>query len=154
MADSKEELMMQDLKTKLEAITLANGYDNEVKSVQRFEMIEQTFVEQPVIILGFAGIEHKSRVNPNIVWEMATILIAAYIKHDKTDDTRSTDAILVSLDADIYKAVMQDRTLGGLAKDLSRVSVFPDDQQVPIPYVAHVSEFAVQYTHLIDTAIN
>jgi len=145
---------MQALKTLLEGITVANGFDNEVRSVQRFEMGGNDFVDVPVILLGLEEVNHKNRVQPNIVWETASITIAAYIRHSKAEDARSTDAILISLNADIYKAVMVDRTIGGLSKDLSLVSVFPDEIQEPVKHVAHVSEFAVEYTHLIDSAVN
>ena len=154
MAESKEERIMQALETLLQGITIANGFENDVKSVQRFEMMSNDFVDVPLIILGMDQVTHKERVQPNIVWETGTVLIAVYIRHSQSEDSRSTDAILLSLDADIYNAVMVDRTIGGLSKDLSRVAVFPHDIEEPIPHVAHVSEFAVDFTHLIDSVVN
>lgn len=147
MAESKAELIMQAIKTRLEAVSA-------IASVQRFEMNGNTFVNVPVAIVQFSETTHSRRVQPNIVWEQATILVGVYVRHDKTIDPRSTDAVLVALDGDIYAAVMADRTLGGLTKDLSRVSVFPEDIEEPVKHVGHVSEFMADYTHLIDSVIN
>ena len=154
MAESKIELIMQAIETLLKGITLGNGYDNEVRSVQRFEMGGNDFAAVPVILVGLEEENHKKRDQPNTVWETATISVEAYIRHSKSEDARSTDAILISLNADVYKAMMVDRTLGGLCFDLSRVSVFPHELEEPVPHVAHVSEFTVEYSHLINSVVN
>lgn len=152
MADSKEETIVGALVTNLQGITIANGYVNDLASVQRFEMAAQLWTDTPLAIVQVAEVNHKNRVQPNVVWEMATVLIGVYVRHNKLNDARSTDAILLSLDADIYEAVMQDLTLGGLTKTISRASVFFDEIQEPILHMGHISEFMVEYTHLIDSA--
>jgi len=152
MADAKEETIVQALMVNLAAITITNGYRNDLASVQRFEMAEQVWAAAPLAIVQMVEVTHKNRVQPNVVWEMATVLVGIYVRHNKLEDARSTDAILLSLDADIYEAVMQDLTLGGLTKTISRVSVFYDEIQEPLQHMGHVSEFMLEYTHLIDSA--
>jgi hypothetical protein len=153
MADSKIEQVMQAILNQLALISPVNGYTNTLESIQRFDMTGNSFVKVPVVILQLSEITQTARVQPNIVWERATVLVGVYVRHDKELDTRSTDAILISLDSDIYAATMFDRTLGGLTKDLSRVSVFPEDIEEPIKHVGHVSEFMVEYTHQIDSVV-
>jgi hypothetical protein len=144
---------MQAMVTQVQAVTVTNGYANTIASVQRFEMTGNDFVEVPVVILSMSEAMQTRRVQPNIVWEQMTVLIGVYIRHNKAIDPRSTDAILISLDADIYQAIMADRTLGGLTKDLGRTSVFPEDVEEPIKHVGHVSEFMAEFTHTIDSVV-
>ena len=153
MADTKEEQIVQAIFNNLKKISLVNGYQNDIPAIQRFEMGGNDFVDVPLLVVQLGEVNFVERVRP-AVWELATIFVAVYVRHDKSIDTRSTDAILLSLDGDIYRSIMEDFTLGGLATSVSRVSVTPDDIEEPIVHVAHISEFVARYTHPFASAVD
>ena len=116
MADTIREQIIDNIKTTLEGITIANGYVNTIQSVQRWEKSGNTLVNMPCIIIT-PGPEEK-RDLPGLIKECElTVYIDTYIIHDKVANPESTDEMLNTLIGDIEKALMVDYQRGESGDD-------------------------------------
>ena len=105
----------KNIKTTLEAITTANGYDNTVESVQREEVYGQDMAVMHVIII-LQGSETKIReIEPNIIRKM--IVPITVITQRQEEDPMSSGEIKNSFQADNVKAMSLDVTRGNNAID-------------------------------------
>ena len=140
------EQILANWEIKLNTILKANGFTEDVKSVQRFHMDGNDFSVVPLIILQFQEEELLQRSNTS-VQEKAMLAIAPYIRHTKEDDARSSDTILSIWTAAIYQVIMADVLVGGLAQGVQRMRVYNDEIEDPIRHLARVSEYQVIYSH-------
>lgn len=114
MADSIREQILQNVKTSLEQILVANGYDNDIRSVERGKLDaldNQTF---PCIGI-FEGDDSRaseSSGNAGFANRMAYLVIEGWIE-DPQDQSKAVNSLI----ADTEKALMVDRQRGGLAHD-------------------------------------
>lgn len=132
MAETVRESILANIKTKLSAISVANGYRAAVASVQRWSQHGNTLVSVPCIIISAGEDKWDASKTPVIRAEMDVVL-TAWIRQAE-DDTNPTDKILNDLLADIFECLWADTTLGGKAIDLDFDSIYPFETIEGNPY--------------------
>lgn len=139
------ESILEDLRTTLGGITTANGFNNDIQSVQRWRQQGNSLVVVPCIVVN-AGPEEKDPVpNPFMTCRL-TVYIDIWTRQDEAD-ARSTDTILNSLLGDVEKALTQDITRGGFAKDTNIKSNSLFETLEGQPYSGIVIELEIIYQH-------
>jgi hypothetical protein len=139
------ESILEDLRTTLGGITTANGFNNDIQSVQRWRQQGNSLVVVPCIVVN-AGPEEKDPVpNPFMTCRL-TIYVDIWTRQDEAD-SRSTDTILNSLLGDVEKALTQDITRGGFAKDTNIKSNSLFETLEGQPYSGIVIELEIIYQH-------
>ncbi len=146
--ETVRERILADIKTTLEGITQANGYnfDFTPQTVQRWSMHGNTPVDIPMIIITPGDETEESSVHPFTECSLSVFLSVFYI-NDK-NDTTPTDIYLNRLQADIKKAVLLDHTRGGEAVDTEIVSTSPFVTTEGQHYAGLVIELKIKYRHL------
>ena len=107
------ESILENLRTTLEQITEANGYHNDIASVQRWRQSGNSLLNVPCIVIN-AGPEEKEPVPNPFTTCRFTVYLDVWMRQDQSDP-QPTDALLNSLLGDIEKALMVDYTRGGFA---------------------------------------
>jgi hypothetical protein len=144
MATIRENILA-NLKTVLSTISIANGYDNNIASVQRYLMHGNPLVNVPAIIIT-AGPERKAP-NPNPLQTChMTVFLEIWVTQAQSDTT-PTDTVINSIYGDIEKAVMVDVTRGGNAIDNLVVGAVPFETIEGQPYAGLIIELDVEYQH-------
>ena len=139
------ENILENLRTVLSAIKTANGYSNDVQSVQRWRQQGNSLVAVPCVVIN-AGPEEKDPVpNPFMTCKF-TVYLDVWTRQDDADP-QSTDTILNSLLGDVEKAVMQDVTRGGFARDTNIKSNTLFETLEGQPYSGIVMEIEIIYQH-------
>ena len=120
--ETVRERILANIKSTLENITQANGYnfDFSPQAVQRWSMHGNTPVDIPMIIITPGDELEEPSVHPFSECALSVFLSIFYI-NDKNDVT-PTDIYLNRLQGDIKKAVLLDHTRGGEAIDTDIVS--------------------------------
>lgn len=146
MTDTIRELIQQNIDAVLKTITIANGYNNTVVSVQRWEQNGNSLLLAPCIIQVPNPEEKTEGPHPYSTCRLP-IDIYIFVRHDKTEDSRATDAILNSLLGDIEKALKIDSTRGGNAENtiIKNNSFIVNEQGEPISGI--IVEIEVVYYH-------
>jgi len=117
------ENILLNLKSTLEAITKAHGYNNDIASVQRWSQRGPALASMPTIIINAGPEEKKPEPNPLVTCTF-NVYIDIWTNHLESD-TRSSDEILDSLLGDVEKALMIDITRGGYAIDTNVLRNYP-----------------------------
>lgn len=139
------ENILENLKTALSGVTAANGYANDIQSVQRWRQQGNSLASVPCAVIN-AGPEEKDPVpNPYMTCRL-TVYIDVWTRQDDSDP-QSTDTLLNSLLGDIEKAVMLDITRGGYAKDTNIKSNTLFETLEGQPYSGIVMEIEIVYQH-------
>lgn len=149
MADSIRELIIKNVKTTLEGITLAAGYTNAVASVQRFRQSGQSQVAFPMIIIREGAETSKDGpmgISPKITHQL-TIDLLLIVVHDEATDARQSDEVMNSFLADVQKAMLVDRTRGGYAVETNLTGSEPLDVEDAQRDIEQVVSWEVQYRH-------
>jgi hypothetical protein len=112
---SVKEKIVQDVEEALQGISRANGYENNLEVVERWEQDGNSKELVPAL---FIHSELKSSEElPGLVTRcVVTITIDCWVCHDKTKFAKSSDAYLDTFESDIIKAVMDDYQRSGLAE--------------------------------------
>lgn len=114
MADTIREKILANIKTTLETITVANGYNKTIASVQRWKQSGNALKTVPCIIIGAGHEEYEDR--PGFITSCKfSVMLDLWIRHNETVDNMSTDALLNIYLGDIKKALMVDHHRGGYA---------------------------------------
>lgn len=147
MSDSIRELIVKNRKAALETITVANGYDNTIASVQRRMQGGQTFTAVPVIIITEDDEDKTGEAAHPYIYKRLMIALSVVTRIDEAADSRSADEVLNSLRADVEKAWMADNTCGGYAIDTDYEGSGPLDVIEGQPEIGSFIMFSVQYRH-------
>ena len=139
------ENILENLRTTLAVITTVNGYHNDIQSVQRWRQQGNSLVAVPCIVIN-AGPEDKVPVPNPFMTCKHTVYLDVWARQDEADP-QSTDTILNSLLGDVEKAVMQDVTRGGYAKDTNIKSNTLFETLEGQPYSGVVLELEIIYQH-------
>ena len=107
------ELILQNIKTTLEGISIANGYNNDFENVQRYDVHNSTLVNLPCIIMSVVGEEKQLSPHPFFTCTMRVSIDVFFTQAE--DDTTSTYQYINSFLGDVEKAIMQDVYRGSLA---------------------------------------
>ena len=139
------ENILANIKSTLEGITPANGYENAIASVQRWDKRGNALRLVPCIVVS-SGPEQKDPFpNPMFTCHL-TVYLDVWVRQDSSDD-QGTDSILSSLLGDIEKAIMADHTRGGFAKNTVMRSNVPFESVEGQPHAGLIIEIEVLYQH-------
>ena len=121
MPNTVREEILQDIKTELSEISVANGFDNNIQSVSQWDPngIALQAVPRIVITLG-------SESNDDDAYDLTTCRLTVYITvYSRIDEGSATaaDTALNSLLGDIKKKLKEDITRGGKAVDTKFLEV-------------------------------
>ncbi len=149
MADTIREKILENIKTILEGISIANGYNNDIASVQRWKQAGNSLIQVPCIIVN-AGPEEKEQ-RPGLMSSCKfSCFVDVWIRHDENDNPGSTDKILNSLLGDIEKALMVDYQRNGNAVNTRILRNLSFETTEGQPYAGLIIDIEVEYRHKID----
>ena len=139
------ERILANIKTTLEAITIANGYVNTIASVQRWDKRGNPLRQVPCIVVNAGQEEKQMSPNPYFTCRLS-VYLDVWIRQDEADAT-ATDVILSGILGDIEKAIMIDNTRGGFAIDTNIKSNVPFETVEGQPHAGLTIELEVLYQH-------
>lgn len=142
---SVRENLLENIKTTLEGITKANGYDYDIASVQRWKQHGNDFISQPVIIIC-AGNEEKEATPSSLVTCNLKVYLDVYVRQEE-DATEPTDTLLNEILRDIEVALSADYTRGGYAHETRVTNIFPFVTSEEAPHAGFTIEVTVLYQH-------
>jgi len=142
------ESILENLRTTLETILIANGYHNDIASVQRWRQSGNSLLNVPCIVIN-AGPEEKEPVPNPFTTCRFTVYLDVWMRQDASD-LQPTDALLNSLLGDIEKALMVDYTRGGFAKDTNIKSNVLFETLEGQPQAGIVIDLEIIYQHKQD----
>ena len=142
------ERILQNIKTVLEGVTIANGYnfDFTPATVQRWSMHGNRMVDMPMVVIS-PGDEDESSL-PNPFEECLLTLYLDIFFVNEENDPVPTDTYLNRLQGDIKKAILQDSTRAGNAVDTDVLGTTPFETTEAQPYAGIIIEVRVRYRHL------
>lgn len=152
MPNSIQEQIVLKVAAQLQRIATANGDDNTIATVQRFNQSGVDLSVVPTILLkeGDVSVEKAESVYPSVQKRMELIAVAI-ARQDETPtstDTRDGGAILNSLVADMERMLQRNRTWDGLAIETDAPSYLSVDMDAVEPHLAMGVRFEVVYRHL------
>ncbi|MDD5450197.1 MAG: hypothetical protein PHO42_06370 [Candidatus Omnitrophica bacterium] len=139
------ENIIANLKTTLEAITQANGYNNDIASVQRWMQRGNILKSVPCIVISAGQEDKKPEPNPLMTCRLS-VYLELYLRQNETDQT-PTDSLINSLLGDIEKALMLDYTRGSFALDTNIRAIMPFETQEGQANAGAVIEIEILYQH-------
>lgn len=145
MAETIREKILANIKTTLEGISIANGYNNDIAGVERWKQHGNSLREVPCIIINGGPEDKEAGPNPLVSCKF-TAYLDIWIRQDK-EDVNPTDSILNSLLGDVEKAMMVDCTRGGDAKDTNILSNTPFETVEGAPHAGLIVEVEIIYRH-------
>lgn len=132
------ESILADIKTTLQGITTANGYDSDVKLVEQERRTYEEVERSRMPWIGFWPALTQPPVVPYPFGQYAKILEVEVWAHVATDQDPTTEAgrteriqRLGRLEEDILVALDVDPTRGGYAVDTLQVAPASTDEGVP-----------------------
>ncbi len=146
--ETVRERILQNIKTVLEGVTIANGYnfDFTTATVQRWSMHGNRMVDMPMVVISPGDEDESSMPNPFEECLLTLYLDIFFVNDD--NDPVPTDTYLNRLQGDIKKAVLQDPTRGGEAVDTDVLGTTPFETTEAQPYAGIIMEVRVRYRHL------
>ena len=142
------ERILQNIKTVLEGVTIANGYnfDFTPATVQRWSMHGNRMVDMPMVVISPGDEDESSMPNPFEECLLTLYLDIFFVNDD--NDPVPTDTYLNRLQGDIKKAILQDSTRAGNAVDTDVLGTTPFETTEAQPYAGIIMEVRVRYRHL------
>ena len=146
--ETVRERILANIKTTLEGITVANGYnfDFTAETIQRWSMHGNRLVDLPAVVISPGDEEEKS---PRAHFEecvLSVYLDVFFVTEE--NDAVSTDTYLNRLQGDMKKAVLEDHTRGGEAIDTDVLGTTPFETTEGQPYAGIIMELGIRYRHL------
>lgn len=118
MPDTVREAIFADLVTTLSAIAVAGGYDNDIASVQRWDMNGNNKADVPAIIVNSGPEKSDDGKAYDLTHCLLTVFLELWVRQNETESAATpTDKLLNSLLGDVKKALALDVTRGGIAVD-------------------------------------
>ena len=150
MTETIREQVLSDIKTSLEELTIANGYnfDFTPETVQRWSMYGNSAVNLPLIVIT-AGDEEEKPLSGNHEECRLTVYIDAFYVHNEDDQT-ATDTYINRLQGDIKKRILEDETRSGTALNTSIVGSSTFETVDGQAYAGIMIELLVTYRHKRD----
>lgn len=141
--DTVREKILDNIKATLDGILIANGYDNDIASVQRWKQNGNDLKDVPAIIVK-AGPEQNIDNRFPLVTRKMTVFLDLWIRESEGSAT-DTDEKLNSLLGDLQRAMKQDITRGGFAVDSLIGSIVPFEIVEGEPHAGLILEFEIHY---------
>lgn len=147
MADSVKERIMKHIVERLQTVSLANGYANDIASVQRYHLEGLNLNTVPVLYVreGDDTVNREKFTLPAVARQLEVYVTVLH--RPAVGETRSGDEVLGSLCRDVERALMADATQGGLAirthnPDWMEVAIEDD-----LPHLGKALLFMIDYRH-------
>jgi hypothetical protein len=146
--ETVRERIMANIKTTLEGITIAGGYnfDFTADTVQRWSMHGNRLVDLPAVVISPGDEEEKGSPNPFEECYLIVYLDVFFVNDE--GDSVVTDTYLNRLQGDIKRAILQDHTRGGEAIDTDVLGTTPFETTEGQPYAGIIMELGIRYRHL------
>ena len=148
MSETVRERIVEHIKTTLEGITVANGYnfDFSESTVQRWSMHGNSMVNLPMVIISPGNEEEKSEP---LSFEECTLTVYLDIFYvTEENEPVSTDTYLNRLQGDIKKAILADHTRGGHAIDTNVLGTTPFETTEGQHFAGIIIELEIKYQHI------
>jgi hypothetical protein len=144
-----KEKILENIKESIEAISITNGFNNDIESVQRWKQAGNALVHIPAVIInmGPESLEHRPGL---VVSAKMTVMIDVWIRHDEEDNPGATDTFLNSLFGDIQKKLMEDHTRGGYAVATRITGNMPFETSEGQSYAGITIEAEVEYRYTMS----
>lgn len=143
--DTVREKILDNIKATLSGILIANGYDNDIASVQRWKQHGNDVLNEPFILVKADSEENIDDKFPLTTCKL-TVILLLMIREDE-DAVNDTDQTLNSLLGDIKRALKVDVTRGGFATDTRMGSNHPIPPDEGEPHAGMIIETEVHYRH-------
>lgn len=151
MADSIRELILKNIKTTLEGVTVGNGYLTTLASVQRFLQSGQVLASTPTVLIleGDDDVDQEGPQSGANSLVTRTLNVALEVEHrqDLATETASASEAMNVIVADIQKAMQVDYQRGGNALDTNEVSVSPILAFESQPELVCTMVYQIRYRH-------
>ena len=146
--ETVRERILQDIKTTLEGVTIANGYNFDFTplTVQRWSMHGNRMVDMPMAVISPGDEDESSSPYPFEECVMAVYLDLFFVNDE--NDAVATDTYLNRLQGDIKKAILLDPTRGGDAIDTDVMGTTPFETTEAQPYAGIIIELKIRYRYL------
>ncbi|MGH7260870.1 MAG: hypothetical protein ACREI9_09335 [Nitrospiraceae bacterium] len=146
---------MKAVKTRLETITVGNGYANTIPTgaVQRFRQSGLSTRLVPFIWIKEMGEESKDGPTggAQLITNKLLVSLGVGTRQDEVSDTRSGDEVMNSLRGDVVKAMLiEPRTFGGKAISCAYLGSAEIDVEEGEPDMGIRMDFEVLYRHRAD----
>ncbi len=118
MADTVREKIFANLVTTLNGISVVNGYDNNIASVERWNMNGNNKASVPAVIINSGPEKDSDGKAYNLTHCLLMVFLELWVRQNETESAATpTDKILNSLLGDIKRALQADVTRAGNAVD-------------------------------------
>lgn len=145
MPNTVRENIFQNVKSALSLISVANGFDNNIASVQQWDVNGNSLASVPTIIINSGPEDGNDNAYPLTTCALK-IFLTLWTRIDEGSSS-SPDTVLNSLLGDIKKKLKEDITRGGNAVDTAITSVEPFDTIEGQGEVGLVITVEVKYRH-------
>lgn len=150
MADSVRELILKNVKTTLEGVTVANGYTTTVASVQRFLQPGQTLTTVPLVLI-LEG-EDEASDGPlsgaaGLISRTLNVALLLMLRQDMETATVSASEAMNAFIADVQKVLQVAPRRGEYAIDTKEVSVSPIEAEEGEPDLSCTLVYQILYRH-------
>lgn len=145
MPNTVRENIFQNIKSALSLISVANGFDNNIASVQQWDVNGNALGSVPVIIINSGPEDGTDNAYPLTTCSLK-IFLTLWTRIDE-GSVNAPDTVLNSLLGDIKKKLKEDIARGGNAVDTSIISVEPFDTIEGQGEVGLVITVEVKYRH-------
>lgn len=153
--ETVREKILENLKTTLEGITVANGYNFDFPpgTIQRWSMHGNSLVNLPAVVLSCGDESEQSAPYPLEECALSVYLDCFFVSDE--DEATSTDTYLNRLQGNIKKAVLADHTRGGHAVDTNVLGTTPFETTEGQHYAGIIVEIEIKYRHQrLDPALS
>lgn len=123
MADSVKLSCLKNIKTTVEGITVAGGYNNTITNVQHFSTLGNAKTTMPMVEIVPGKERREEGMDPIVHSALEVNLILYHVQAEGS--STGTEEFLDTLYQDIIKALLADRTRGGYAIDTEITDVDP-----------------------------
>ncbi len=145
MPNTVRENIFQNIKSALSLISVANGFDNNIASVQQWDVNGNTLASVPTIIVNSGPEDGSDNAYPLTTCSLK-VFLTLWTRIDEGSPS-APDTVLNSLLGDIKKKLKEDITRGGNAVDTAVTSVEPFDTIEGQGEVGLVITLEVKYRH-------
>ena len=145
MPNTIRENIFQNVKSALSLISVANGFDNNIASVQQWDVNGNTLASVPTIIVNSGPEDGSDNAYPLTTCSLK-IFLTLWTRIDEGSGS-APDTVLNSLLGDIKRKLKEDITRGGNAVDTTITSVEPFDTIEGQGEVGLVITAEVKYRH-------
>lgn len=142
---STKERILENIKTTLEGIKIANGYANDVQKVVRFRIAGWQTLEFPTImVVGVKESKKGIEGGPSRMDTDLTVEIQSIYTNDPVDDSEEKHNLLLR---DIEAALQVDVQRGGNARDTTVVGTDFEVVEAQVPYCVSTLTAVVRFQH-------